>query len=166
MVKISRLDKSLARSWQNVVLRKTDVKFCIAQHDGKYWTDSYLMLPSTILWITWATLSFCALCLPNPFHIYLLQIITCCWSQVSYLVCLYLSLYMPSLKHNTVSCNPNLSTMVITITVSCITVTITEFKFPLEFLVFPWRHHFRKSTLARLLNTGVTASITAFGSDS
>jgi hypothetical protein len=55
--------------------------------------------------------------------------------------------------------------MVITIRDSCIFVIIAEFQFPLEFKVLPGRHHFRISTLARLLNAGVNASVRALGND-
>jgi len=61
-------------------------------------------------------------------------------------------------QHNTASYIPNLNVPGLPKTFLCIFVPVTEFRFPLGFWVFPCRHHFRRSTLARSLKTGWTAS--------
>jgi hypothetical protein len=92
-------------------------------------TDSNLMLPRTIFWITWAILVFfysflcpfvfpyfsldaqcCYFCLANPFHIYLLHSIHCFEPDLTPNMFKTSFLFAtPPLKHSNASYTPNLS---------------------------------------------------------
>jgi len=64
----------------------------------------------------------------------------------------------PTPQHNTASYIPTMNVPSLTKTFLFIFVQITDFRLSLEFWAFPWRHHFRRSTLAKSLKTGWTAS--------